>query len=260
MSQVVDLDEELLDNLYTWIDKVPLSRVKRNLARDFSDGVLAAEVVKFFFPRLVEIHNYVSANSVNQKVDNWNTLNRKVLSKINFNVTPDVINQIVNCKPSAIECVLSNLRTKIDIALWNNRKKEVNDELPDYLPKQDMCKCSAPLVDEPKVGIDGKIDSQGQGTISYNVQRENSYSKIPPKVITVGKEGQKVQKYVPIILLEEKEQEVLLKDETIQILQAKVRRQEHLIHLKDIRIEDLTNRIEQMRPTKISRGKVVNNK
>lgn len=32
------LDEETLQYLYAWIDKIPLSRTKRNIARDFSDG------------------------------------------------------------------------------------------------------------------------------------------------------------------------------------------------------------------------------
>lgn len=33
-----DLDDESLQELYTWIDEIPLSRPKRNIARDFSDG------------------------------------------------------------------------------------------------------------------------------------------------------------------------------------------------------------------------------
>lgn len=33
-----------LTRLYTWIDEIELSRPKRNIARDFSDGVLVAEV------------------------------------------------------------------------------------------------------------------------------------------------------------------------------------------------------------------------
>lgn len=33
-----------LTRLYTWVDEIELSRPKRNIARDFSDGVLVAEV------------------------------------------------------------------------------------------------------------------------------------------------------------------------------------------------------------------------
>ncbi|XP_030921228.1 sperm flagellar protein 1 [Geospiza fortis] len=40
------------------------------------DGVLAAEVVKFFFPSLVELHSFVPTSSTAQKVANWGHLNR----------------------------------------------------------------------------------------------------------------------------------------------------------------------------------------
>jgi hypothetical protein len=32
------MDEEELQKLYAWIDLIPLSRPKKSLARDFSDG------------------------------------------------------------------------------------------------------------------------------------------------------------------------------------------------------------------------------
>lgn len=32
------LDEDALQDLYTWIDEIPLSRPKRSITRDFSDG------------------------------------------------------------------------------------------------------------------------------------------------------------------------------------------------------------------------------
>ncbi|EDL80227.1 rCG26209, isoform CRA_b [Rattus norvegicus] len=61
------VDEEALHQLYLWVDNIPLSRPKRNLSRDFSDGVLVAELIKFYFPKMVEMHNYVPANSLQQK-------------------------------------------------------------------------------------------------------------------------------------------------------------------------------------------------
>ncbi len=49
---------------------------------------------------------------------------------------------------------------------------------------------------------------------------------------------------VPRMVYDEKEQECMAKDEQIQILNAKVKRLEHLLHLKDVRIQDLTEKIE----------------
>uniref|UniRef100_A0A669PZK2 Sperm flagellar 1 n=1 Tax=Phasianus colchicus TaxID=9054 RepID=A0A669PZK2_PHACC len=100
--------------LYRWVDAVPLSRPRRNIARDFSDGVLVAEVVKFFFPAMVQLHSFVPASSTPQKLANWGHLNRKVLSKLNFSVPNEVIRQIVQCRPGVVEQVLLLLRQKIE--------------------------------------------------------------------------------------------------------------------------------------------------
>lgn len=34
----IELDEQILQDLYAWIDQIPLSRPKRRIERDFSDG------------------------------------------------------------------------------------------------------------------------------------------------------------------------------------------------------------------------------
>lgn len=131
-----ELTEEELQDLYAWLDKIPLSRPKRHITRDFSDGgrktnllgwlakgakhaagvtrtrfnfatlwlcvvwlqtlsvcsctllwfnclsvepclVMPAEVVKYFLPKLVDLHNYTPANSTQQKLTNWDVLNRR---------------------------------------------------------------------------------------------------------------------------------------------------------------------------------------
>ena len=75
---VTILSDENLQEIYTWVDAVPLTRAKRNITRDFSDGVLMAEVLHHYFPKTVDIKNYSAANSVRQKLYNWQTLNNKV--------------------------------------------------------------------------------------------------------------------------------------------------------------------------------------
>jgi hypothetical protein len=34
-----------LNEIYNWIDEIPLTRPKKNITRDFADGVLMAEVL-----------------------------------------------------------------------------------------------------------------------------------------------------------------------------------------------------------------------
>lgn len=93
---------------------MPLSRPKKNITRDFSDGQLAAEVINHFLPRLVEVHNFSAVNSLKQKLYNWNTLNLKVFKKIGFQLSTSDIEQVVNCVPDSVERVLKVIQVKID--------------------------------------------------------------------------------------------------------------------------------------------------
>ena len=79
MLPETELNEEELNLIYNYVDDIPLSRPKRNISRDFSDGVLVAEIVYHFIPKLVEIHNYSAANSSQKKLYNWDTLNSTLI-------------------------------------------------------------------------------------------------------------------------------------------------------------------------------------
>ncbi|CAG9316889.1 SPEF1_3 [Blepharisma stoltei] len=117
------LEEEELTRIYEWVDSIPLSRPKRNIARDFSDGVLIAEIFKHFIPSIIDLHNYPPANAARQKLANWETLNKKVLSRLDFQMDVRAINDIVNCVPEAIEKVLKIFKEKIEIYLAKNKPR-----------------------------------------------------------------------------------------------------------------------------------------
>lgn len=40
-----ELNDEEQQDLFAWIDKIPLSRPKRNISRDFSDGGSESELL-----------------------------------------------------------------------------------------------------------------------------------------------------------------------------------------------------------------------
>jgi len=103
------MDDEDLQRVYQWVDDIPLSRAKKSIARDFADGVLTAEIVAHYFPKLVEVHNYPSANSFAQKMYNWNTLSEKVFKKMGFTLLQEEKEAISNCAPQAVERLLKKL-------------------------------------------------------------------------------------------------------------------------------------------------------
>lgn len=39
-------------------------------------AVLVAEIVQYYFPKLIQMHNYTTASSSSQKKENWLLLNR----------------------------------------------------------------------------------------------------------------------------------------------------------------------------------------
>ncbi|XP_034041142.1 sperm flagellar protein 1 [Thalassophryne amazonica] len=226
-----ELSEEELQDLYAWIDKIPLSRPKRHITRDFSDGVMAAEVVKYFFPKLVDMHNYIPANSTQQKLSNWNLLNRKVFSKLNFNVPEEKVKKITLSTAGVIEPVLNALREKLD-----QRLEHTTQYLPD-LDYYDACNLEKLHIEThhikanhpPQEVRDLKKDEKNKLKKSKQHQMEQFYTEMDPSFQ---------------LALQEKEQAVVALQETVEILQTKVNRLERLLHLKDMRIEDLTRHLD----------------
>ncbi|CAM9392742.1 unnamed protein product [Lampetra fluviatilis] len=221
------MDEEALQELYAWIDTVPLSRPKRNIARDFSDGVMVAELVKHFFPRIVEMHNYIPANSVQQKISNWNTLNRKVLSKLcGMHVPQDVVRSVTGCSPGVVELVLHSLRLKLQEKTQDKQQRRQQQQ--------------------------HHHQQQGKGPMK-NGQRHGSGSEtapppIPPQTVGGGRcpapqrpdTSQARLDPEARLLLQERDQALRAAQETVLLLQAKVQRLEQLVQIKDARIAELT--------------------
>ena len=96
------------------MDSFDLSRPKRNITRDFSDGQLIAEIIYHYLPKVVNLHSFVKANSVSNKHANWKVLQTKVFPKMGF--TPDKANiqEVIECKRMAVENFLNTLRNKLE--------------------------------------------------------------------------------------------------------------------------------------------------
>lgn len=238
----MDVAEHELQGLYTWVDEIPLSRPKRNIARDFSDGVLLAEVVHHSFPKLVELHNYSSANGTQQKLYNWNTLNTKVFKRLGFTVTRQDTEACCNCVPGAVERVLKLVKTKIE----------------KY--KQDTAGSSTPTGSPHREArVSKQIKSPGYTSSSgYNPPsgvspnpKQNLFQPPPavpaPQVIYAtppSSTGSRTPGLYNSEVLAEKDQTIAELRETNEILETKVRKLEQLVRLKDARIQTLMAKLQ----------------
>ena len=131
-----EIDEEEIMLIYEWIDTIPLTKQKKNIARDFSDGQLLAEVIKYYIPKIVDTNNYPSSSNTNQKNNNWVTLNNKVLKKININLTKNEIDNIISCKNYAIENLLIRIYKAIEI--YTKKKIDINKKNEDNAFGEDI--------------------------------------------------------------------------------------------------------------------------
>jgi len=214
--------DEDLQSLYNWVDDIPLSRPKRNISRDFADGVLAAEIMNHFFPRLVEMHNYSSASSQDKKHYNWTTLNTKVFKKIAYQIHAEDIQDIITAKPNGIEKVLLALMDKVNRALKagvvpsSGRPSVSEPPAPPIVDRRDR---------PPMVGENGS------------------------RAATPSKAGnpsmQRFVREVDTELLVEKEQTIAQLRDQAELLQEKIKKLEQLVRIKDSKIEAMQQKLQK---------------
>ena len=78
---------EIPEDIFAMLQKVPMRSSARNLTQLtqlLSDGTIVAHMIHASFPRMIQMHNYTNSTNTETKLDNWRTLNSKVLSKLKF--------------------------------------------------------------------------------------------------------------------------------------------------------------------------------
>ncbi|XP_031434933.1 sperm flagellar protein 1 [Clupea harengus] len=151
---------------------------------------------------------------------------RKVFSKLSFHVPAEVVRKIVMSTAGFIEPVLCTLRERIE----SKRMDRVSDNMQQveyYSISHDQAHKE-----------NGDVVSESDQTKDMRMRK----TKDRPAVRVLL--GPDVDPSIRL-MMEEKEQALLTLRETVEILQIKVNRLEHLIQLKDLRIEDLTKHLER---------------
>lgn len=107
------LDAEELADLYEWLDRVPLSKPRSNVEKDFSDGLLAAEIVRFYYPDLVDFRMLRPVLNLQERTEQWKLLNSEVFDKIGLTVPSHVLTQLSIAKTGIAQAFLFNLRMSL---------------------------------------------------------------------------------------------------------------------------------------------------
>ena len=221
------LDEDEEHIVYNWVDEQELSRPKKNIARDFSDGVLMAEIVHHYFPKYVELHNYSAMHSRNDKYSNWVMLNKKVLKKLHYQVHLDDIQDIIDNKHGVIEAVLRQLQKVIyKIKLKNEESKQMQDN--------GMSETSS---------VKSKISSISHSTKKSKIsnlykknKRVSNTSSKSTKAKEINKNSTAWEDHLHII--EEMK-------ETIMFMETKIKKYEEIISIKENTIQEMRVAMEE---------------
>eukprot|EP01029_Cantina_marsupialis_P029279 TRINITY_DN780024_c0_g1_i1.p1 TRINITY_DN780024_c0_g1~~TRINITY_DN780024_c0_g1_i1.p1 ORF type:complete len:281 (-),score=73.08 TRINITY_DN780024_c0_g1_i1:130-972(-) len=270
------LDDEQLEKLYAWIDSIPLSKPKTKIQRDFADGVLMAEVVHHYFPKLVDLHNYVPANSVAQKLYNWETLNKKVFKRLGFQVPKFDVDRIVSAKQGIVQELLQKVQDQM--ASYKSRRTRAGksmiggdkSRMSTYnretkpVPSSSVANITNDFSSAP---IDGNMsllklaETVQQTPTTTNVQTpSNPMATVEKQAEDPGQQHFKVMAAVtalsdginpmdPTILVEQKEETISQLKQALQVLNKKNKKMEQLLRLKDRHIQVLSGKLDEANNT-----------
>ena len=240
------LNDDELQTLYSWVDTVPLSRPKRNINRDFSDGVLLAEIVHHFFPRLVSVHNYESSNAVSSKLYNLRTLQAKVFKRLHFVVDEAELDAVAASTPGAIERLLFRLRKAIE--QFQARRRDGSrprsgqrgratvgasppPSVPDGLRSRQRAAGHSRVSPQSQVAAIGAWTGAGGGGGGRGVSPLAAHAEL-----RAGVEED---------LLLEKEKTIRDLRETVETLEMKVEKMSQLLRLKNAMVDQLRQKLDE---------------
>jgi uncharacterized coiled-coil protein SlyX len=238
-----DLSAEQLREVYRWVDQVPLSRPKKNIARDFSDAVLVSEIINYIYPNMVETHNYSPTNSVAQKMYNWETMNKKVFKKMGFQIPAQQLSDVAASKKGCIEGVLYRIREGMATFGGSEGKtvatKAKNGRGADYFHSG-----GSPVKKGSSVRSQNNNPPTGQH-ISPGPspqQHKQGFNK-SPQHSSNNKGGGEIGELRGQL----GEQDVVISDlrDTLDIMRLKISKMQQLLDLKNQKIETLTSKLQE---------------
>lgn len=167
-----------------------------------------AEIVKHFVPGLVDIHNYSTAHSMQQKLYNWNTLNQKVFRKMGFLLSKSDIDKVTSCVPEAIERALRVVQLKLGeySATHQNLSAGHSRDSPEQV---------AVRPSKMPVAIAQQRVAPRQSDGDLLAEKDSTIKELKETIEVSGR----------------------------QIMELKIKKMEQLVKLKDSKIQTLTNKL-----------------
>ncbi|XP_073843536.1 sperm flagellar protein 1 [Musca autumnalis] len=203
------LNDQQLQELKEWLQLHEV--LYKNLHRDFSDGLPVVNLLKKLYPKLIDLHNYPPRNNTQLKLNNWETLNLKVLSKIGLQQSKQMLERLAKAIPGAIESLL------YDIMMLEREQQQQRSG------------------DHQIIGEQEKLWAENDEimTVTVNKRVGDALIQVPQKMILYS-------------LYEEAMKQCLAKDNYITAAQQKITHLENVIQLKVERIDELCGQLAKL--------------
>uniref|UniRef100_A0A182W6E2 Calponin-homology (CH) domain-containing protein n=1 Tax=Anopheles minimus TaxID=112268 RepID=A0A182W6E2_9DIPT len=128
----IQLSTQELIEVYQWVKKFNLSKEIKNINRDLADGVLVAEILKHLYPKLVDLHNYTRCNSTRNKLNNWQTLNRKVFHRLDIYLGDEMMADLASGTNGMLEVLLYEVMAKYSLETKSHHEADESKEYMQY--------------------------------------------------------------------------------------------------------------------------------
>ena len=117
--------------IYNWVENFKFSRPKKNLTRDFSDGVCFVEIIKSISnPPIMDLHNVANTLNKQQKYVNWKEIQKKMNAKSLIKITDSDVQGVIEYRPYCIEQILEKVYYLVSIgkSISKQEKFHPNDK------------------------------------------------------------------------------------------------------------------------------------
>ena len=185
------LDDNEYYEIYNWVDNYNLSKTRKNINRDFSDGTCYAEIIKKNIPSIIQIHNYIPTENHKQKLENWNLLNNKVLKKLGLRLHKNEIEDVINCKPNAIELLLKKVYYVIQKHFGNDNIREQVEKNSHFNLNNPVGNMKKKIQDKENVIKElsdtiSVLEMKLKSTLEYNQNLESKINEFEEKIREKG--------------------------------------------------------------------------
>ncbi|KAI8115674.1 Sperm flagellar protein 1 [Lucilia cuprina] len=199
------LTTEELNELKSWLQELQVTY--KNLNRDFSDALPVANLLKTFYPKLIDLHNYPPRNNTQLKLNNWETFNYKVLTKLGLQQNKNMLDKLSKGVAGAIEALLYDLMLMIKTQKSKGDKPDEQEQL--WTENDDIM------------------------MVTVNKKIGDAIVQVPQKMILFS-------------IYEQVLRESQAKDGFVNTAQQKITHLENILKLKDERIEELCNQLAKV--------------